>query len=116
SADSVRAEEIKPDEEYQGIRVYLDCRLENARVQVQIDIGFGDAVTPAAAEVAFPTVLDFPAPVLKAYPKETVVAEKLQAMVALGIVNSRMKDFYDVWFLAGRFNFEGPLLCEAVTK
>ncbi len=115
-ADTVTAEQIKPDEEYQGIRVQLHCRLENARIRLQVDIGYGDVVTPQAGEIIFPTALDFPAPVLRAYPKESVVAEKLQAMVSLGIANSRMKDFYDIWYLAGHFTFEGALLSEAIAK
>lgn len=115
-ADTVTAEQIKPDEEYQGIRVQLDCRLENARIRLQVDIGYGDVVTPQAGEITFPTALDFPAPVLRAYPKESVVAEKLQAMVSLGIANSRMKDFYDIWYLAGHFTFDGALLAEAIAK
>lgn len=98
-ASSVDADVMKPDEEYQGIRVQLDCRLEKARIRVQIDVGFGDAVTPQPSKITFPVALDFPAPVLRAYPKESVVAEKLQAMVVLGIANSRMKDFYDLWYL-----------------
>jgi Nucleotidyl transferase AbiEii toxin, Type IV TA system len=115
-AGSIRADEIKPDEEYQGIRVGLDCRLENARIRLQIDIGFGDVVTPPPEEITFPAVLDFEAPVLKAYPKESVVAEKLQAMVALGIANSRMKDFYDLWFLSSNFEFNGEILGRAIEK
>lgn len=114
--DSVESEQIKPDEEYEGIRVQLDCRLENARIKLQIDIGFGDVVTPQAGEITFPTALDFPAPVLQAYPKESVIAEKLQAMVSLGIANSRMKDFYDIWYLAGHFEFDGIVLSEAIAK
>ena len=103
--ETVSAEEIKPGEEYQGVRVSLDCVLDKAVVRLQVDIGFGDVVTPAPMEVTYPTVLDSPAPVLKAYPKESVVAEKFQAMVALGIANSRMKDFFDIWFLAENFGF-----------
>lgn len=115
-AGSVTAERIKPDEEYEGVRIELICRLENARIKLQVDIGYGDVVTPPACEVAFPTALDFPAPVLKAYPKESVIAEKLQAMVALGIANSRMKDFYDICYLARHFTFAGSVLAEAISK
>ena len=82
--------------------------------EAQIDIGFGDVVTPAAVEVTYPVLLDFPAPVLPAYSRESVVAEKFQAMVMLGIANSRMKDFYDLWVLARQFEFQGPLLCQAI--
>ena len=114
SAESVRGDTIKEDQEYEGLRLTLDCRLENARIPIQIDIGFGDVVTPAATEVTYPVLLDFPAPVLPAYSRESVVAEKFQAMVMLGIANSRMKDFYDLWVLARQFEFQGPVLCQAI--
>ncbi len=114
SAESVRGDTIKADQDYEGLRINLDCRLENARIPIQIDIGFGDVVTPAAIEVTYPVLLDFPPPVLPAYPRESVVAEKFQAMVMLGIANSRMKDFYDLWVLARRFEFHGPVLCQAI--
>ena len=114
SAKSVRGDTIKEDQEYAGIRLNLDCRLESARIPIQTDIGFGDVVTPAATDVTYPVLLDFPPPVLPAYPRESVVAEKFQAMVMLGIANSRMKDFYDLWVLSRQFDFQGPLLCEAI--
>lgn len=113
-ADTVRAEAMRADEEYQGVRVKLNAQLARARVSVQVDIGFGDAVTPGPEEVTYPTLLDYPAPLLKAYPRETVVAEKFQAMVMLGIANSRMKDFYDLWFLAKQFEFDGHMICQAI--
>jgi hypothetical protein len=81
---------------------------------LQVDIGFGDVVTPEAKTVEYPTLLDFPAPSLRAYPKETVVSEKVQAMVALGILNSRMKDFYDVWTMSQEFKFGGKTLARAI--
>lgn len=114
NAESVRGDTIKEDQEYEGLRLKLDCHLENARIPIQIDIGFGDVVTPAATEVTYPVLLDFPAPVLPAYSRESVVAEKFQAMVMLGIANSRMKDFYDLWMLARQFKFQGPVLCQAI--
>jgi predicted nucleotidyltransferase component of viral defense system len=114
NAQSVRGDAIKEDQEYSGLRLTLDCRLENARIPIQIDIGFGDVVTPAATDVTYPVLLDFPAPVLPAYSRESVVAEKFQTMVMLGIANSRMKDFYDLWVLARQFDFQGPLLCQAI--
>ena len=114
SAESVRGDTIKVDQEYEGLRLNLNCRLENARIPIRIDIGFGDVVTPAAAEVTYPVLLDFPAPVLPAYSRETVVAEKFQAMVMLGIANSRIKDFYDLWVLSRQFEFQGPVLCQAI--
>lgn len=105
---------IKEDQEYEGVRVTCVVRLGQARVALQVDIGFGDAVTPGPERVVYPTILDFPAPVLLAYPRETVVAEKFQAMVALGIANSRMKDFFDLWVLARDFPFDGAVLARAV--
>ena len=89
--------------------------LGNARCDVQIDIGFGDAVTPEPTEVNFPLLLpDNPPPIIKAYPKETVIAEKLQAIVSLGMANSRMKDYYDVWAMSQQFDFDGQVLRDAV--
>ena len=112
--DRIQAEQIKQDDAYQGIRLRIDARLGNARIPLQIDIGFGDAVTPGTQAVTYPTLLDLPAPRLQAYPRETVVAEKFQAMVQLGIANSRLKDFYDVWTLACQFEFDGTLLAAAI--
>ena len=114
ATDAIQAEKIKEDDEYQGIRLRIDARLGNARIPLQIDVGFGDAVTPGPQAVTYPTLLDFPAPRLNAYPPETAVAEKYQAMVQLGMANSRVKDFYDVWTLARQFEFDGTVLCEAI--
>lgn len=114
AADAIRAGPIKEGDEYQGIRIHIDARLGNARIRLQIDVGFGDAVTPAPQAVSYPTLLEFPAPRLLAYPRETVVAEKFQAMTVLGIANSRMKDFYDLWTLARQFSFEGATLSAAI--
>jgi predicted nucleotidyltransferase component of viral defense system len=113
-AKSVTAERIQEDAAYTGIRVTLLASLDKARIPVQADIGFGDAVTPSPEEVTFPTLLGFPAPKLRAYPIYTVVAEKLEAMVSLGEANSRMKDFFDIWFLSHRFEFDGKLLAQAI--
>jgi hypothetical protein len=79
-----------------------------------VDIGFGDAVVPSPLPLTYPTLLDFPAPELQVYPRETAVSEKLQAMVALGQVTSRMKDFYDIWLLARLFAFDGNILSDAI--
>lgn len=114
--DTVRAEEIRENQEYGGIRVVLAAHLGTARVQLQVDVGFGDVITPPPKDVEFPTILDFPAPRLKAYPRETVVAEKFQAIVMLGIANSRMRDFYDLWVLSMRFSFDGKILGKAIRK
>ena len=113
-ADSVTAEEIREEDVYAGIRVRLLAMLGRSRIPLQVDIGFGDAVTPAALEADFPVLLPFPVPRLRVYPRETVIAEKYQAMVELGLLNSRMKDFYDLWTLAHEFSFSGPALCQAI--
>lgn len=113
-ADSVRVTEIREGQVYPGRRVKLVGQLGTARTPVQIDVGFGDAVTPEAIEIDYPTLLDLPAPRLRAYPPETVVAEKLEAMVTLGMQNSRLRDFYDLWLIARQFSFEGPTLVAAV--
>jgi hypothetical protein len=115
-AETVTGTAIKEDADYAGVRVTFLATLQNARVAMQVDVGFGDVVTPAAAPTDFPTILDFPAPRLKGYSRETTVAEKLEAMVKLGLVNSRMKDFYDVWLLSRRFVFDGPTLATAVAR
>lgn len=112
--DTMRAIEIREDQEYQGVRVSFEARLENAVIPIQIDIGYGDAVTPAPEDITYPTVLDFAAPKLRAYPIYTVVAEKFQAMVWLGIANSRMKDFYDIWIIMQKFPLEGQVLSTAI--
>jgi predicted nucleotidyltransferase component of viral defense system len=101
--------------EYEGVRVSFHGHLGKARVAMQLDIGFGDIVTPAPVAVIFPVILPLPAPHLQAYNRETVIAEKLQAMVTLGELNTRMKDFYDVWLLANSYGFNGPLLVQAIT-
>jgi predicted nucleotidyltransferase component of viral defense system len=93
--ETVKAESIREEAAYAGIRITMEAKLENARIPIQVDIGFGDAVTPGPEEVQYPVLLDLPAPRLRSYPVYTVIAEKLEAMVLLGEANSRMKDFYD---------------------
>ena len=88
--------------------------LGKTRIPVQIDIGFGDAVTPDITDLEFPPLLDAPAPKIRAYPKETVLAEKLQAIVALGVINTRMKDYYDLIALARLFEFDGGIVAKAI--
>jgi hypothetical protein len=112
----VEAERIKEDAEYEGVRVWVPASLDGARVTMQIDVGFGDAVDPAPAELPFPTLLSFDAPVVRAYPPEAVIAEKFQAMVALGIANSRMKDFFDIWTFATTQHFEMACLSQSIRK
>jgi hypothetical protein len=113
-ADSVQAEDIREDSLYHGVRVTLLARLGNARIPIQVDIGFGDVVTPGTVQGEFPTLLDLPAPRMAMYPRESVVAEKFEAMVKLGMANSRMKDFYDIWALSREFNFDGSNLSTAI--
>lgn len=112
--DTVKAALIREEEEYQGQRVRLAAFLGKARIPLQVDVGFGDVVTPRAKMISYPTLLDFPAPRIRACPRETVVAEKLQAMVMLGIANSRMKDFFDLYILARDFVFNGATLTRAI--
>lgn len=114
-ADSVHAEEIRKEANYSGVRVTLIGLLDGARCHVQVDVGFGDAVTPGPEAVDYPVMLpDMPAPKLRAYPRYTVVAEKLEALVSLGIANSRMKDYFDLWILSRYTDFDGALLCKAI--
>jgi len=113
---SVAGALIKEDADYAGVRVTFLGTLQNARVAMQVDIGFGDVVTPGPVQTDYPTLLALPAPHLNGYPRETVVAEKFEAMVKLGLVNSRMKDFYDLWLLARRFDFDGPTLATAIAR
>jgi predicted nucleotidyltransferase component of viral defense system len=106
--DSVRGAAIREEQEYDGVRVHLMAFVGNAGAPIQIDIGFGDTITPEAQEVELPVLLDLPAPRLRAYPMETIIAEKFQTMTVLAETNSRMKDFYDVWVLQDQFKFDGP--------
>ncbi len=107
---------IKEDADYSGVRVTFLGTLQNARVAMQIDLGFADVVTPGPVPTDYPVILELPAPRLSGYPRETVVAEKFEAMVKLGALNSRMKDFYDLVVLARRFDFDGTTLAAAVSR
>jgi hypothetical protein len=111
---SVRGSEIRGESEYQGVQMQMTATLSGAVIPLQIDVAFGDVVLPGPEEVRYPTILDLPAPEVLAYPRYTVVSEKFQAMVMLGIANSRMKDFYDIWELARRFEFDGLLLTQSI--
>ena len=114
-AQSIRAEEIRKEANYAGIRVTLLGWVDGARCPVQVDIGYGDAVTPGPETVEYPVILDeLPAPKLRVYPRYTVVAEKLEALIYLGIANSRMKDYFDLWVLARHSDFEGDVLHKAI--
>jgi predicted nucleotidyltransferase component of viral defense system len=111
---SVEATKIKEDDEYDGVRVKLLAELAGARIPMQIDIGFGDAVYPEPELSSFPVLLPMEPPLIRAYPRESVVAEKFHAMIVLDIRNSRMKDFYDVWFMASTWTFEMASLRKAI--
>jgi len=115
-ADSVAGTVITEDADYSGVRATFQVTLQNARVSMQIDVGFGDVITPAASPVEYPPILDFPGPRLLGYNRETAVAEKFEAMVKLGVLNSRMKDFYDLWLVSRQFEFDGAALAAAVTR
>jgi hypothetical protein len=111
---SIVVEDIRDEQEYHGHRVKLESRLGNARISLQIDVGFGDIVVPQPQSITFPVLLDGPAPQLRAYTPETAVAEKLHAMVTLGIRNSRMKDFFDLLVMSRTMTFEGNVLVHAI--
>lgn len=113
---SIQADDIREQMEYGGSRIKINADLAGARIHLQVDIGFGDVVTPAATYADYPTVLDQPAPHVRVYPRETVVAEKFQAMVHLGIANSRMKDFHDLWVIGNQFDFDGATLSTALIR
>jgi hypothetical protein len=112
---SVGAEEIAEEKAYRGIRVKFVAHLAGAEIPVQFDIGFGDAVTPGPETIQYPALLDFPVPTLRAYPIYTVIAEKFHAMILLGMQNSRMKDFYDIYAMSRRFEFDGKVLSDAIS-
>ncbi len=114
--ETVSGEAIKEDADYSGVRVTFLVTIQNARISMQIDVGFGDVVTPSVNATTYPVLLDFPAPELLSYPRETVVAEKFEAMTKLGTFNSRMKDFYDIWILSRQFSFNGASLADAISQ
>ena len=112
--DSITAERITEDADYAGIRIRFPGKLGSARINMQVDIGFGDVVYPEPVELSFPAMLNYPAPLLLCYSRESSVAEKLEAMVKLGQLNSRMKDFYDILYFAKNYEFKKDKLNEAI--
>ena len=112
--ETLRVDRIREELDYGGLRLRAIASIGGARINLTIDIGFGDALEPGAEVVDYPVMLDLPAPRLRAYARETVIAEKFQAMVALGRANSRMKDFYDVWILSRSFSFDDDRLAQAI--
>jgi len=112
---SIRSSRITEDADYEGIRIRFQGKLDSAKISMQIDIGFGDVVYPKPEETDFPTLLESPVPRLLCYSQVSAIAEKFEAMVKHGMLNSRMKDFYDIWLLSRLFNFEGAMIAEAIS-
>lgn len=112
--ESIVTDDIRDDQEYHGIRIRLLGHLGRARIAIQVDVGFGDAISPPPETLEYPTILNFPAPHIRAYHPATVVAEKFNAMIALGIMNSRLKDFYDVYMLLQHMNLDDEQLAQSI--
>lgn len=113
---SFAGEAIREDADYAGVRTVFVGRVDSARVRMQIDIGFGDVMTPGPETLTYPTLLDFPAPVLSGYSRETVIAEKLQALVQLRMLNTRMKDYFDLWLLTRQQELNKEVLGTAIKR
>ena len=111
NSDSLRAQSIREDAVYDGVRLTFEARLGVARIVLQVDVGFGDAVEPAPELVQVPSMLDFAVVTLRGYRREVSIPEKFHAIVALGLVNSRMKDYFDIAYLARAFEFTCSLGC-----
>ena len=114
--DTITIIDIREESEYEGKRVNLPAYIGKTRIPIQIDIAFGDAVFPAPETINYPTLLSFPEPHIRAYPLEAIIAEKIEAMISLGIINSRMKDFYDVYTLIESYNFNGEILSRSIAE
>lgn len=114
TSDAIATSEIQKEGRYAGIRLKIEARLGNIRQMLQIDIGFGDIVTPAPIEMTYPTLLPMPIPQIRAYSVETVIAEKFEAMIQLAAQNTRMKDFYDVYRLLQSGNYQEDILKDAI--
>jgi predicted nucleotidyltransferase component of viral defense system len=112
--DGLVVDRVRDESGYSGLRLKTYATVDGARVRVVIDIGYGDATEPGLNDIELPVLLDQPAPNLRAYPYETVIAEKFQAMVVLGLANSRLKDFYDIWILAQTYAFKDDRLAQAI--
>ena len=106
--------EIQVDGEYQGVRILFKAKLDSAKIPMQLDIGFSDVIFPEPAFITYPVILEFPSPHLQGYTPESVIAEKFEAMMKLGLINTRMKDFYDIWILQKTLSFNGNSLHNAI--
>ncbi len=111
---TVKGQRIKEDADYEGVRVKFRGFLERSRIPMQIDVAFGDIIYPKPKVIDYPVILDFPKPHLKGYPAESVVSEKFETIVKLGLLNSRMKDFYDILLMMRQFDFDGLKLVKAL--
>jgi predicted nucleotidyltransferase component of viral defense system len=114
--ESVQGQRITEDADYEGVRIRFRGSLATARISMQLDVGFGDVVFPSPELKSYPTLLDLPAPIIRSYSMESAIAEKFEAMVKRGVMNSRMKDFWDIWLLSRQFDFAGQTLSEAIVK
>jgi hypothetical protein len=111
---TVAGRRIKEDADYEGVRIKFIGLLERSRISMQVDVGFGDVIYPGSRALDYPIILDLPQPHIKGYPIESVVSEKFEAMIKLGALNSRMKDFYDIWLISRLFSFDGNVLRNAL--
>ena len=112
--ESIRIEDIREENKYPGLRIHLMALLGNSRIPLQIDVGYGDSIEPKPEEIRYPVILEMPKPKLLAYTRESAIAEKFEAMVELGVINSRMKDYYNIYYLSNYFNFSGSILQSAI--
>lgn len=113
---TISCEDIKKDDKYPGRRIRFNASVGGARVTSQFDVAVGDSVYPIAEKMEYPTLLDHESPKLKIYPRYTVVAEKFSTMIHRGLLNSRIKDYYDIWLLSESFSFDGNILQEAISR
>jgi hypothetical protein len=114
--DSIRGELIVEDADYHGVRIRFTANLDKAVIHIQVDIGFSDEIVPRPENMIYPSLLeDMPKPQLKAYPQEAVIAEKLEAIVSLGAINSRLKDFFDLFALSNQFDYDGSVLVNSIS-
>ncbi len=113
---SLQTKRISEFKKYPGVRISVEGFLDRTKVMVHIDLGFGDSVYPQSVSMEYPTLLEQPAPIIRAYSKESVIAEKFEAIVSLGKANSRMKDFYDLYALIHSFDFDRMTIAEAIQE
>jgi len=113
-SDTLQTVRIKEDADYEGVRVNVVCHMGQAKKVLQVDIGFGDVVVPKPQSMKYPTILDMESPEILAYSIESVIAEKFEAMISLARMNSRMKDFFDIYTISRQFDLDGRVVYEAI--